>query len=559
MSKTEIDKNPKGEELRKFFAKRVIDQVRHLMEIWRLSNDESWTPKRLEELKLANAKLIRFANRFDETSHKDLAERIDALLSEDLLASGNLNSSKLQQLSEYLQLLSQVGLRKNDTANELASVVAPKKPIYIIMNDWDAALKLSRQLNFFGFRAAAFENHQKFNQGIKQRYPALFIAEVDFCGPGAGFTLLESVQKGLGNPIPTIFLSENKQDVQTRLTAARLGGVFFHAHGLDTGRVVEEIESITNLIPPEPFRVLVVEDSKSQSVSIEKMLNIAGVVTHAVNDPLLITEALADFTPEIILMDMYMPACTGLELAKVIRQQEQYVSVPIVFLSAEGDVNVHVKAMSEGGDDFLTKPIQPEHLRLTIRAKAERTRALVNLMIRDSLTGLLNHTSILKALDSEIEKAVKNKLNLCFAMVDIDHFKNINDTFGHPVGDKVIRSLSLFLKQRLRKSDAIGRYGGEEFAVVMPNTSIEDCSRIFEDIRLRFSQFTHNSDTQDFNATFSCGIAQLNYSEKSQLTVQADTALYHAKRGGRNQICIYEPSLTSEQNASEGANTNKAG
>jgi diguanylate cyclase (GGDEF)-like protein len=542
------DKNRQGEELRKFFAKRVIDQVRHLMEIWRLANDESWSQQRLQELKVANEKLIRYAKRFDEASHLELAQRIDQLLNDKLLSSGTLRSTDLEKLSEFLQLLSQAALRKNDATNEASSMIAPKKPIYVMLNDWDTARKLARQLQFFGFRAAAFDTPTDFLDNMNRRYPAAFIVDIDFLGPRGGVTLLEGVQANLEHPIPTIFISHTESDVKTRLTAARLGGLYFQDKNLDMGRVIEEIEAITNIIPPEPFRVLVVEDSKSQSFSIEKMLNVAGVVTRAVNDPLDIMVAMEEFQPEIILMDMYMPGCTGVELARVIRQQEKYVSIPIVFLSSEGDVNVQLKAMSEGGDDFLTKPIKPEHLRSTIRAKAERTRALVNLMIRDSLTGLLNHTSILNSLEAEVAKAKKNSLNLCFAMVDIDHFKNINDSFGHPVGDKVIRSLSLFLKQRLRKSDAIGRYGGEEFAVVMPNTSIEDCIAIFEDIRVRFAQLTHNSDSKDFNATFSCGIAALDYSAEDKLTVQADTALYHAKRGGRNQICTFE-NLPAESHA----------
>ncbi|MEJ2755082.1 MAG: diguanylate cyclase, partial [Gammaproteobacteria bacterium] len=411
-----------------------------------------------------------------------------------------------------------------------------------------------RQLQFFGYRTAAFDTPSSFLESMKRRYPAVFITDIDFHGPQAGFALIESVQENLETAIPTIFISKHKEDVKTRLTAARLGGVYFHAHSLDMGRVIEEIETITNIIPPEPFRVLVVEDSKSQSVSIEKKLNIAGVVTRAINNPLDIIDAMNEFQPEIILMDMYMPNCTGVELARVIRQQDEYVSIPIVFLSSEENVDVRIKAIAEGGDDFLTKPISAEHLRSTIRAKAERTRALVNLMIRDSLTNLHNHTSILKTLKMEMIKAQKNNLSLCFAMVDIDHFKNINDTFGHPVGDKVIRSLSLFLKQRLRKSDAIGRYGGEEFAVVMPNTKIADCLSIFEDIRVRFSQLTHNGNNSDFNATFSCGIASLNYDDMERLTVHADTALYHAKHRGRNQVCVFEPTLEAEDLTSTSRN-----
>lgn len=540
---------PQGQALKRYFAKRVIDQVRQLMEIWRLVNDEHWSQQRLLELKLANEKLFRYATRFEEHSHAQLAEKIDHLLDHRDLKSGSLSSTKLEKLSRYLQLLSQAALRKTDYQQESASVITPKKPIYIILNDRDTALKLARQLQFFGFRSAAFDSSAKFLDAMKRRYPAVIVADVDFTKPEYGFELVKDIQKNLESPIPTIFFSSERDDVQMRLSATRLGGEYFHIRTLEMSSIVEEIEAITNISPPEPYRVLIVEDSKSQSYCIENMLNTAGVITKAINNPLEIFEALSEFRAEIILMDMYMPGCNGMELATVIRQEKKYVSIPIVFLSAEDDLDIQLAAMSEGGDDFLTKPIKPNHLRSTIRTKAQRARALVSLMIRDSLTGLLNHTSILSVLEDRLEKARKSNLPLCFAMIDIDHFKQVNDTYGHFTGDKVIKSLALFLKQRLRKSDAIGRYGGEEFAVVLPNTRQEDCVQIFEDIRIRFSQFTHNVGNQELKCTFSCGIASLADDNQDLLMLQADEALYQAKRGGRNQIQVSDPGQTGRGTA----------
>jgi diguanylate cyclase (GGDEF)-like protein len=186
---------------------------------------------------------------------------------------------------------------------------------------------------------------------------------------------------------------------------------------------------------------------------------------------------LADFQPDLIILDMYMPACTGTELAKVIRHNDRYVSVPIIYLSAEDDLDKQLDAMSEGGDDFLTKPIKPRHLITTVRNRAARARNLKARMVRDSLTGLYNHTHILQLLEDCSFRARRENKPLSFAMLDIDHFKRVNDSHGHPMGDRVIKSLALFLKQRLRKTDFIGRYGGEEFAIVMPDTDLEAATR----------------------------------------------------------------------------------
>jgi diguanylate cyclase (GGDEF)-like protein len=122
-------------------------------------------------------------------------------------------------------------------------------------------------------------------------------------------------------------------------------------------------------------------------------------------------------------------------------------------------------------------------------------------------------------------------------MIDIDHFKRVNDTYGHPMGDQVIRSVAWLLKQRLRKTDAVGRYGGEEFVVILPQANAERARNLLDRIRIDFSHFSHPVKNTAFACTFSCGIAQLAPGVSPQdLIKQADTALYEAKRKGRNQI-----------------------
>jgi diguanylate cyclase (GGDEF)-like protein len=243
-----------------------------------------------------------------------------------------------------------------------------------------------------------------------------------------------------------------------------------------------------------------------------------------------------------------MPGCTGLELAAVIRQQEAYVSVPIVYLSAETDVDKQLAAMRLGGDSFLSKPIRREHLISAVRGRVERLRVLRSFMVRDSLTGLLNHTVIKEQLALEVARTARvnsegRGMELCFALVDIDHFKLVNDTYGHPTGDRVIKSISRLLQQRLRKSDMVGRYGGEEFAIILPNTGKAGALELLDELRRGFSQVRHQSEGREFYVTFSAGIAQfsLQLANANQLCNAADRALYEAKARGRNCVAIANP------------------
>jgi diguanylate cyclase (GGDEF)-like protein len=258
-------------------------------------------------------------------------------------------------------------------------------------------------------------------------------------------------------------------------------------------------------------------------------------------------DAIEEFNPELIIMDMYMPGCNGMELAKIIRQENRYVSMPIIYLSSEDDIDKQLAALSEGGDDFLTKPVKPNRLVITVRNRVNRARDLMSLMVSDSLTGLFNHTHILYKLENELAQAKKQKTSLAFCMVDIDFFKKINDNYGHPVGDGVIRNLSLYLKQRLRKSDIIGRYGGEEFAIVLPNTTAEEAMSVMDTLRSQFASYRQKFNDHELQVTFSCGIAifDKNHAANSEKEIaeRADKALYHAKENGRNCVSLYDKAM----------------
>jgi len=238
-----------------------------------------------------------------------------------------------------------------------------------------------------------------------------------------------------------------------------------------------------------------------------------------------------------------MPEINGIEVASIIRQYKAFENIPIVYLSTETNINKQLYAMNKGGDDFLMKPIKNDYLLAVVINRIRRSHNLKSLIIKDSLTGLLNYSAIKEQLEIEISKAIRAGSSLSFAMIDIDNFKLINDTYGHLFGDKILKSLALLLRKRLRKTDFIGRYGGDEFAIILPDTPLLKSISILEELKASFSKINHILNNQKFNFTFSGGIVEFNnYLNLKDVIHLADQALYEAKNQGKNKIIFYPTS-----------------
>lgn len=351
---------------------------------------------------------------------------------------------------------------------------------------------------------------------------------------------LTSLRTMLGHSLVTVLVG-SEDDFDTRLRSVRYGADAFLPTPIDVTQLVDLVETMVDADAVTPYHVLVVDDDPEQVSDTALVLQEAGMITSVVTDPRSIFQVLVDCKPELILMDMYMPICNGAELASIIRQSSNFVGIPIIFLSVETDAKKQLEAIQSGADGFLTKPIEPKYLVAFVRMRAARTRAMRFYMERDSLTGLLNHTNLKQYLEYEVRRSRRIGTSLVFAMIDIDKFKSVNDTYGHLTGDRVLKSLSRLLEERLRRTDIVGRYGGEEFGIILFNTDMTRARKIMDEIRESFSRLKQYSGETEFYVTFSGGIAGFpDFDNASDLSESADSALYDAKQAGRNCIIVAE-------------------
>jgi diguanylate cyclase (GGDEF)-like protein len=308
--------------------------------------------------------------------------------------------------------------------------------------------------------------------------------------------------------------------------------------------------SLKVVLPEAPARVLVIEDDNVIRHAHEEILRAAGHVVDGAEDGQVGFERVLATRPDLVLTDWIMPRMDGVTLCRLVKGHEELRSTYVIILSTKGETVAKVTGLDLGADDYLVKPVEPNELLARVRSGLRLRRALLELSAKnellerlaltDPLTALPNRRAYEESLTSEIARANRHCKPLALLYLDIDRFKEVNDLYGHPVGDEALLGFADLLRRHARRGDLAARIGGEEFAVLLPHTTRTQAALVAERIR-RALEAAPVGRTRTVSITTSVGVATFKGTSEDDaeaFTKEADEALYRAKSEGRNRVAL---------------------
>ena len=355
----------------------------------------------------------------------------------------------------------------------------------------------------------------------------------------SGFNLCRQLRELPGKEALPLVLISADQSVETRVAATHVGASLFIEKPIREDLLALAVQQVVEESSARRRRVLILEDDPDFANHAELLLQCGEIETHAIDNPAELPAALDAFRPDLLLLDVDLPNTSGLDVCKALRMSLDWQTLPVLMVTAQVDDSTRIEAFHAGANDFVSKPVLEEEFNARVDVQLMHARLLQERAERDPLSGLLLRRPFLEALEQRLSEAHRYQRSLALAIIDIDHFKNVNDGFGHTHGDTVIARLGQLLRQRFRNEDLRCRWGGEEFVVVLPGQPSELLERALGRVLKEFSEMRFTaSEGQIFSVTASAGVASHPDDGLSAqaLIRRADGRMYQAKRDGRNRI-----------------------
>ncbi len=353
------------------------------------------------------------------------------------------------------------------------------------------------------------------------------------------FSLARDIRSTDANgDIPIAFVSADHR-IETRVAAIEAGGVRFLEKPLSEESFAALAEELAGLSDVPRGKALIVDDDPDVLEHYTIHLRRAGIMVETLDDVDGLTAKMDEVCPDVLLLDVNLPGVSGLDVCRALRASERFGLLPILMVTAQADDRTRLSAFRAGASDVVVKPILPEELLARVGVQIERERLQRERSDKDALSGLLSRRALIEAFQRALAAVTRQEKPLAIVLLDIDRFKNVNDTYGHLAGDEVIARFGDLLRRRFRLTDIRGRWGGEEFLLVFPGESAEFATLAAKLLLDELCQLGFTSDDgEPFHVTATAGVAAYpgDGASISALVRHADERLYVGKLRGRNQV-----------------------
>jgi diguanylate cyclase (GGDEF)-like protein len=550
MNHETVTTNAHQGELRKAFLTQVPKRVDAILENWHRLVQDDWNPqplnsllKRLHTLTEASAKLQvsqihssgisllgsleNYRSMESNPSHDDLA-KLEGLI--HAFRAAALDSCQNQP---------------NETNPEIESPASLSNQgrIYLFGLDDSSVPGLKQTLEAKQLAVETVTFPEPLIEQARIRSETLgVIASIDRLEelyPEAGEGGLWHNDGGLPG-VPVAFIA-TENDLQLRLAAMRTDAEAYWVQPIDSERVANRMLELMSLQSHTPYRILIVEDDPTQADFASAILRKARFECHSVTDPLQVMERLREFRPDLILMDLYMPGANGSELTTVIRERQEFVDIPVVFLSGEQDRDKQLNALSCGGEDFLAKPISPKHLIKTVTNRIQRAHQLNNRL------GLFSTVDTRELLFERVEGLLKvrntDKPQYAVIYLDIDHADEIIQQIGIGGMDGLLSEIGTRLRRVIRSRDSLGRFGDHSLGMVVNCSSRAELETLGKKLCAEIANHPIEMEDQTLKVTLSLGACFIDDTaqDASSLFSLARFASRLAHKTGGNQLHLQLP------------------
>lgn len=340
--------------------------------------------------------------------------------------------------------------------------------------------------------------------------------------------------------LPLAFIS-GQALIKDRVEAAHAGASLYLDKPLESDSLEKAVQHLVNIRQGGRPRILICDDDEFFCNTVALVLRNEGMIVRILHEPSQILETMQEYPPELLLLDVMMPGVNGFEVCRMLRQIPRWQDLPIIFLTGQTGVEARLEAFRSGGDDYLPKPVVNEELLTRVKVRLDRARMLKDRSDKDTTTGLLLRRAFSEQLSAILAEAQRLKTTFTICLLDVDHFKKVNDTYGHLAGDKVLAGLGQLLSRRFRVDDLRGRWGGEEFILAFKRETKSTMHLAVQRVLEEFNRMTFSGDKgEEFTNSFSGGIAEYPVDGESvfELVKVSDRRLYLAKKRGRRQIVL---------------------